>query len=169
MVSAEIYGRNIRALIDSGATRCFVTPACMTMCGIRANPRDVFFELGNGGKFLSRGLIPDVPIVTVGITVTKLLHEMDLVLGMTWLKLVNPIVDWGSGKLDVPNSVQTALLQGSWLEGQVQTGTVTVLSTEEELSKLKSDNNETSICVLKTPKFWQWCDKSRATYSKGGV
>ena len=99
---------------------------------------------------------------------TNLLHEVDLVLGMTWLQLVNPIVDWGSGKLYVPNSVQTALLQGSWLEGHVQAGTVTVLSTEEELSKLKNEENEASISVIKTPKFWQLCDKSRATYSKGG-
>ena len=50
----------------------------------------------------------------------------------------------------------------------MQAGTVTVLSTEEELSKLKEEQNQASICVLKTPKFWQWCDKSRATYSKGG-
>ena len=73
----------------------------------------------------------------------------------------------GSGKLYVPNSVQTALLQGSWLEGHVQAGTVTVLSTEEELSKLKKEKNKATICVLKTPKFWQWCEMSRMAYSKG--
>ena len=148
MVSAKIYGQNVKALIDSGATRCFVTPTSVNMCGLKAKPRDVFLELGNGEKFLSRGFIPDVPIVTVGLTVklglivTNLLHEVDLVLGMTWLQLVNPVVDWGSGKLYVPNSVQTALLQGSWLEGHMQAGTVTVLSTEEELSKLKEEQNQ---------------------------
>ena len=89
-------------------------------------------------------------------------------LGMTWLQLVNPVVDWGSGKLYVPNSVQTALLQGSLLEGHVQAGRVTLLSTEEELSKLRNEENEANISVIKTPKFWQLCDKSRATYSKGG-
>ena len=174
VVSTKIYGHTVKALIDSGATRCFVTPACVTTCGLKAKPRDVFLELGNGVKFLSRGFIPDVPVVTagltvkIGLTVTNLLHEVDLVLGMTWLQLVNPVVDWGSGKLYVPNSVQTALLQGSWLEGHVQAGTVTVLSTEEELSKLKNEEKATSISVIKTPKFWQLCDKSRATYSKGG-
>ena len=49
----------------------------------------------------------------------------------------------------------------------MQAGTVTVLSTEEELSK-KNEENEASISVIKTPKFWQLCDKLRATYSKGG-
>ena len=98
------------------------------MCGVKAKLPDVFLELGNGEKFLSRGLIPDVPIVTagltikLGLTVTNLLHEVELVLGMTWLQLVNPIVNWGSGKLYVPNSVQTALLHGSWLQGHMQAG-----------------------------------------------
>ena len=50
----------------------------------------------------------------------------------------------------------------------MQAGTVTVLSTEEELSKLKNEKNEANISLIKTPKFWQLCDKSRATYSKGG-
>ena len=46
----------------------------------------------------------------------------------------------------------------------MQAGTVTVLSTEEELSKLRNEENEASISVIKTPKFWKLCDKSRATY-----
>ena len=83
--------RKCEALIDSGATTCFVTPTCVNMCGLKVKPRDVFLELGNGEKFLSRGFIPDVPIVTagltvkLGLTVTNLLHKVDLVLGMTWL------------------------------------------------------------------------------------
>ena len=66
-------------------------------------------------------------------------------LEMTWLQLVNPVVDWGSWQLYVPNSIQTALLQSSWLEGHVQAATVTVLSTEEELSILKEEKNETVV------------------------
>ena len=118
-VSARIYGRKIRALIDSGATRCFVSPACVTACGLKGVPHDVFLELGNGEKILSRGYIPDVPVITtgltvkIGLTVTNLLHDVDLVLGMNWLKLVNPIVDWCGAKLYVPNAVHTALLQGN--------------------------------------------------------
>ena len=85
-------------------------------------------------KFLSRGYIPDVPVVTadltvkIGLTVTTLLHDVDLVLGMNWLKLVNPIVDWCGARLYVPNIVHTALLKGNWLEDHVKVGTVTVLS-----------------------------------------
>ena len=86
VVSTKIYGHIVKALIDSGATRCFVTPACVTTYGLKAKPRDVFLELGNGEKFLSRGFIPDVHIVAagltikLGLTVTNVLHEVDLVL-----------------------------------------------------------------------------------------
>ena len=53
------------------------------------------------------------------LTVTNLLHEVDLVLVMNWLQLVNPVVDWGGECLYIPNAVHTALLQGDWLEGHV--------------------------------------------------
>ena len=95
----------MRALIDSGATRSFVTPACVIAVGLKGQPRDTFLELGNGEKFLSRGYVPDVPVVTAGLTVkirltvTNLLHEVDLVLGINWLQLVNPVVDWSGARL----------------------------------------------------------------------
>ena len=68
-----------------------MTPSCVTKVGLKGLPRDVFLELGNGQKYLSKGYVPDVPIVTtglivkVGLTVTTLLHKVDLVLGMNWL------------------------------------------------------------------------------------
>ena len=122
VVSAQIYGRKIRILIDSGATRCFVSPTCVTACGLKGVLPDIFLELGNAEKILSRGYVPDVPVVTagltvkIGLTVTTLLHDVDLVLGMNWLKLVNPIVEWCGAKLYVPNAVHTALLKVNWLE-----------------------------------------------------
>ena len=126
VVSARIYGRRIRNLIDSGATRCFISPSCVATCGLKGVPRDVFLELGNGEKILSRGYIPNIPVVTagltvkIGLTITNLLHDVDLVLGMNWLQLVNPVIDWFCGKLYIPNAVHTALLQGSWLENCIK-------------------------------------------------
>ena len=35
VVAARIYGKQVRALIDSGATRCFVTPACVKAVGLK--------------------------------------------------------------------------------------------------------------------------------------
>ena len=91
VVSARIHGHPVWALIDSGATRCFVTPTCVTKCGLKGIPCNIVLELGNGDKILSRGFIPNGPIVTVGLIVkvglivTNLLHEVDLVLGVNWL------------------------------------------------------------------------------------
>ena len=59
VVSARIYGRKIHTLINSGATRCFVSPSCVTACGLKGVPRDVFLELGNGEKILSQGYCED--------------------------------------------------------------------------------------------------------------
>ena len=60
----QIYGKIVRALIDSNATRCFVTPTYVTAIGLKGKPHNIFLELGNGGKFLSRGYVPNVPMVT---------------------------------------------------------------------------------------------------------
>ena len=91
VVSTRMHGKAVRALIDSGATRSFVNPSCITAVGLKGEPCDVFLELGNGENFLSRGYVPEVPVVTAGLTmkiglsVTNLLHEVDLVLGINWL------------------------------------------------------------------------------------
>ena len=161
VVPARINGYVVRALIDSGATRCFITPSCVTAVGLKGTPRDIFLELGNGQKYLSRGHVPDVPVVTagltvrVGLTVTNLLHEVDLVLGMNWLQLVSPLVDWSSGKIYLPNSVHTALLQGDWISGHVKAGTVTVLAGSEELKQMNEAESSNQISILKCPKFWR--------------
>ena len=88
VVPARIYGKEVKSLIDTGATRCFVIPSGATAVGLKDVPQDIFLELGNGEKYLSRGYVPEVPVVTVGLTikvgltVTNLLHEVDLVLGI---------------------------------------------------------------------------------------
>ena len=161
VVTARINGHAVRALIDSGATRCFVTPACVTAVGLKGKPQDTFLELGNGQKFLSRGFVPDVPVVTAGLTVgmnltvTSLLYKVDLVLGINWLQLVSPVIDWSSGKVYLPNAVHTALLQGDWLEGHMKAGTVTILAGEEQLRKMNEIELQNKIAILKCPKFWR--------------
>ena len=98
VVPARIHGKTIRALIDSGATKYFATLAYITTIGLKGVPIDIFLELRNVEKILSRGYVPNVPMVTadltvrVGLTVTNLLHEVDLVLGINWLQLVNPAI-----------------------------------------------------------------------------
>ena len=79
-------------------------------------PRDILLKLGNGEKKLSKEYVPDAPVITaelimkIGLTVPNLLHEVDLELGINWLQLVNPVVDWCGAELHVPNAIHTALL-----------------------------------------------------------
>ena len=89
----------------------------------------------------------------VGLTVTSLLHEVDLVLGINWLQLVSPVIDWSSGKAYLPNAVHTALLQGDWLEGHVKAGTMTVLAGEDQLKTMNETEVQNKIAILKCPRF----------------
>ena len=85
----------------------------------------------------------------VGLTVTNLLHEVDLVLGINWLQLVNPVVGWCGAKLYVPNAAHTALLPGNWPADHVQAGTVTVLSSEKDLKTMNEAKMQEKISILK--------------------
>ena len=54
----------------------------------------------------------------------------------------------------------------------MKVGTVMVLSSEEELDRLKDERVKSSISVLKAPKFWKWQSEqtnSRANLQKGGA
>ena len=103
VVPAWIFGREIRALINSGATRNFISPAGVTQCGLTVQSHNTFLELGDGKKVLSWGRAVDVPVVTSGfkmktdLMVCSLLHGVDLVLGMTWLKVADPLIRWSTG------------------------------------------------------------------------
>ena len=94
VVSARIFGHTVHALVDSGATRCFISSGAVLPLGLKSTSEDTLLELGNGDRILSRGKVNDVPVVTAGLsvkldlTVTKLLHNVDLVLGINWLQTV---------------------------------------------------------------------------------
>ena len=158
---ARIFGHEIRALIDSGATRNFISPAGVMQCGLRVESHNTFLELGDGKKVLSRGRAVDVPVVTSGytmrtnLTVSNLLHGVDVVLGMTWLKVADPLIRWSTGQVYIPDSISSfQRIMGQWLDKQVKVGTVKVLSTNEELESLKQPSNIASLEILKSPKFW---------------
>ena len=110
MVPVRIHGRKYRALIDSGATRSFISPACITETGMKTQKNNTFLELGDGSKVLSKFEAMDVLVVIAGrtfkidFTVLDLLHNVDIVLGISWLKQYNPLVDWSTGNLYILDS-----------------------------------------------------------------
>ena len=129
VVPARIFGSEVRALINSGATRNFISPASVTQCGLTVESHNTFLELGDGKKVLSRGRAVDVPVVTSGftmktnLTVSNLLHGVDVVLGMTWLKEADPLIRWSTGHIYIPDSVSSfQKIMGQWLDKQVRLG-----------------------------------------------
>ena len=181
VVPARIFGQEVRALIDSGATRCFISPAGVTRCGLSVESHHTFLELGDGKKVLSRGRAVNVPVVTSGytvkmnLTVSRLLHGVDVVLGMTWLKAADPIIRWSTGIVYIPDSISSLQrIMGQWLDKQVKTGTVKVLSTNDELASLKQPSETASIEILKSPKFWavkktETQNSWRSSHAQGGA
>ena len=99
VVKAHIGGHQLHALIDSGATRCFVHPKFTTMLHLDVGHDKVALELADGTKILSQGSSSPVRItvaestVSLPLTVSQLLPGIDLILGANWLDLVNPMID----------------------------------------------------------------------------
>ena len=123
VVSSWILGHEICALIDSDATRNFISPASATKCGLKVESNNTFLELSDGTKVSSRGRIVEVPIVTVGykikrdLTVCSLLHEVDLVLSMTCLIEVDPLIRWSTSTVYLPDSVSSfQRIMGEWVD-----------------------------------------------------
>ena len=118
VVPVCIHGREYRALIDSGATRSFISPACINETGMKTRKNNMFLEWGNGSKVLSKYEAMDIPVVIAGrtfkidFTMSDPLHNVDLVLGITWLKEHNPLVDWNIGNLYILDSQSLMRLFG---------------------------------------------------------
>ena len=118
---------------------------CMTVAGLQGKRSDTLLELGNGQYVLTRGYVPEVPVTlsghtsTIDMTVISLPHDVDVVLGMTWLKSVRPIIDWFSGGVYIPDSVSTSLIHGEWLQAAVKAGTIAILSCSEKLKELQDE------------------------------
>ena len=130
------------------------SPASVTKCGLKVESHNTFLELGDGMKMLSRGQAINVPIVTASymlkrnLTVCVLLHEVDLVLDMTWLVEVDPLIRWNIGTIYLPDSISSfQRIKGDWIDKQVKVGTVKVLSTNEELESLKKPSNIASLKI----------------------
>ena len=100
VILVKIYWKVFQALVDSGASRCFISLQIVQTAQLQWEPHDTFLQLGNGERILSRGHATNIPVVTrnhctrCNLTITSLHHQVDLVLGVSWLKQVNPLIDW---------------------------------------------------------------------------
>ena len=70
VVNAQIGGHTLHALIDSGATRCYVHPQFTTMSQLEVGHDKVALELANGTKIFSQGSSSPVQITVADSTVS---------------------------------------------------------------------------------------------------
>jgi predicted aspartyl protease len=107
--------RSIRslAMIDSGATALFVSKRFVQRHKIICSPLPNTIALLNiNGSKNKAGSLTHFARLTLTIgswneltdfLITDLGPE-DIILGLPWLKKVNPTIDWDSGEMEIPNS-----------------------------------------------------------------
>ena len=163
IVPVRIYGKAFRALVDSGASRCFISPEVVQTAQLQWEPHYTFLQLGNGERILSRGRVTNVPIVIsnhctrCNLTVTSLLHQFDLVLGVSWLKQVNPLIDWNAGGMYLfLNRFPGSFLYGQGLESACKIRTVSIIYSSDQLEALKRPEIQKQISVIRNPCFWEY-------------
>ena len=163
IVRARVNGHPVRVLVDSGATRCFVAASSVTALGLYCMESKACLELADGSKQLSKGKCPHVRI-TLGdmtthadLTVTTLLHNIDIILGINWLTSVNPLIDWQGYTmyLNTGNGL-TAVKCANAPEG-IKSGTVKVLQLP---FVQQSPTSPSSLQTLACPQFWRYTGSS---------
>ena len=132
-VAVSIAGRRCVALIDSGASQSYIAPETVTLCELECEPAVLHLELADGSKIKATQQTK-VTNCTVGeavsrinFTVTNLLSNVDLVLGMDWLVQWNPVIDWRRQILNLYVNRHWTQVYGTLLDSSQQVGTVKVL------------------------------------------
>ena len=146
------------ALIDSGASRCYIAPEIAATCELYLEKEKLHLELADGSKVQSAHKAPNVPIVVgktvckVDFTVTQLLFGVDLVLGINWLALWNPVIDWTSQKMNIWTGREWNQIQGLLLQSEYNTGTV----KDFVYCGVEKTDTIPDFIKMKEPKFWDY-------------
>ena len=157
-IAVNISGRKLTALIDSGASRCYIAPEIAATCELHLEKEKLHLELADGSKVQSAHKAPNVPIVVgktvckVDFTVTQLLFGVDLVLGINWLALWNPVIDWTSQKMNIWTGREWNQIQGLLLQSEYNTGTV----KDFVYCGVEKTDPIPDFIKMKEPTFWDY-------------
>ena len=164
VVKAVVNGTSVSTLIDSGASRSFVSDR------LQCRPRLQFvgaysaLELVNGETIVSTGIAPQV-LVCIGsipcqlsLTAVPMMEGIQLILGKDWLDIMNPLVDWQSNMMWLRNGQQLEPIEGI----RVKFGNVGQI-VDKGLPGLQH-----TLGILKgtasTPTIVNWGDKLKKLY-----
>ena len=101
-----------------------MSPETATICELQLNPEILHLELADGSKVQSTQKADNVNVVVgksicrVSFIVTKLLKDVDLVLGVNWLSLWNPVIDWREQKIHMWIGTEWSQVQGMLLDSK---------------------------------------------------
>ena len=178
VVDARIFGKQCRALIDSGATRSFITPAVVLQCGLHSVHQETLLELADGRKLLSQGKCPHTIIAVsnknckVDLTVCPLMKDIDIILGMNWLQMTNPLIDWSTPRIVFTEGSNISTIAGVWLESTVPVGQVSVLRSFVHPAHPFLSSPTSAVATLRRPSFWSYAPSSNVwarSSPSGGV
>ena len=103
-------------------------------------------------------------VCTNNFTVTKLLYQVDLVLGIDWLERWNPVIDWQKQTVNIWTGLQWECLQGLLLDRQHTVGTIKLF----DYSATATDS-DFDFTILNQPQFWMYNSTANAwSHSSGG-
>ena len=118
VVKAVVNGTSVPALIDSGASKSFVSDQLRCHQPMQFVGAYSAFELANGETIVSTGIAPRV-LVCIGkvpcrlaLTAVPMMEGIQPILGKDWLDIMNPLVDWRSNTVFLRHGSQLEPIQG---------------------------------------------------------
>ena len=156
-VTVSVAGRELIALIDSGASQCYMSPDAVAICELDCQPAEIHLELADGSKVQATQQTLAVPctvkaaVCNVSFTVTKLLRNVDVVLGIDWLKTWNPVIDWRKQIMYIWVHGEWCHVHGVLLDSEQQIGTV-----KEFAAYMLGEKTVPDFEMMKKAKFWDF-------------
>ncbi len=105
VVMAVIQGTPLHALVDSGASRSFISDTLHFSPPLSFVGAYSSLELANGETIVSIAVAPDV-LISIGdvqcrlsLTPIPMMEGISIILGKDWLYSLNPLVDWRTNTL----------------------------------------------------------------------
>ena len=118
VVKAMVNGTSVPALIDSGASKSFISDRLCCQQPLQFVEAYSALELANGETIVSTRIAPRV-LVCIGsipcrlaLTAVPMMEVVQLILGKDWLDIMNPLVDWWSNTVYLRNGLQLEPIQG---------------------------------------------------------
>lgn len=126
VITASVNGTCAEALVDSGATHCFMSPELAEKLRLSLEPPRTRVDLADGRAAWSLGRALGVPVrvensgTQVVDFVVFPLKDYEVVLGMEWLRVANPSIDWRTAgiKFNPASGVEELGANCTGVEGQ---------------------------------------------------